>query len=211
MITPPCKKKPRTEVFNTPAEERNTLNYAKEHIHHVMYNLHSYPYPSFVNPRGEDLSWMNRKEIVDPMNVHLVLKLHLWMDGYASTSNHEIQTHTSKMFTVDNGQDKFAQEVVPKAISGIAACKIPVWMMSPIRMVQLIDGVEDLAVAELIANISSYGQFDFEYHISLASPNVLYALTIHHSPIFESSKKQNDNSLTTCDVFYGINKLSHIV
>ena len=99
-------------------------------------------------------------------------------------------------------QYMFAASLLPDAITGIAHSNVPVWLMSKHRMVELVDGIGMLQLAELIQNIASYDQFGFEHHVSMCSKH-LYTLTIHHDHIY-NPKKSDDCSLETLDVFYGL-------
>ena len=175
----------------------------KEHIFKVVTNLHGqehYPVLTKQEPSA-DIGWLMHVNVVRSMNMHLINKLELWKKGFISYIERAV-LNMKLSRNVSYHQYMFAASLLPDAITGIAHSNVPVWLMSKHRMVELVDGIGMLQLAELIQNIASYDQFGFEHHVSMCSKH-LYTLTIHHDHIY-NPKKSDDCSLETLDVFYGL-------
>lgn len=133
--------------------------------------------------------------------------MNLWSKAYRRISRDAIVKKNLKN-TVTKHQDIFVNEYLPKAIDGVASCDIPIWLMSQERIYELIDGVDDLAVAELVVNLCSYDQFCMEAHLSIDS-DILYILTVHHGYTFDNNKVM-DKGMSSLDIFYGVDIETHI-
>lgn len=178
------------------------LTSVKEHIFKVVTNLHGQEqYPVSCKPESSDIGWLTDVNAVSSMNMHLINKLELWKKGFISYIDRAV-TNMNLSRNVSYHQYMFATSLLPDAIAGIAHSNVPVWLMSKDRMVELVDGIGMLPLAELIQNIASYDQFGFEHHISMCSKH-LYALTIHHDHCYNQTNS-DDCTLDTLDVFYGL-------
>ena len=178
------------------------LTSVKEHIFKVVTNLHGQEqHPVSCKQESSDLGWLTNVNAVTSMNMHLIHKLELWKKGFISYIERAV-TETKLSRNVSYHQYMFANSLLPDAISGIAHSNFPVWLMSKDRMVELVDGIGMLPLAELIQNIASYDQFGFEHHISMCSKH-LYALTIHYDHCYNQTNF-DDSTLDTLDVFYGL-------
>lgn len=179
-----------------------TMPRMKQFLWGLVFNLFGKKYPSKYPPCGHDLSWIHRNEAVEASNLHLVLKLHLWKVAYEETSKKAVKKYNLEECSTTD-QDIFANELLPKAICAIAASKVPVWIMSNERIVELIPGIDELSIAELITNTSSYSEFSMVTHIS-NNLDTVYVQTSHYSHCFDPNKDIATGS-KTLDIFYGIN------
>ena len=189
-----------TAYYSTSIKKKASV---KEHIFKVVTNLHGqeqYPVLTKQEPSA-DIGWLMHVNVVRSMNMHLINKLELWKKGFISYIERAV-LNMKLSRNVSYHQYMFAASLLPDAITGIAHSNVPVWLMSKHRMVELVDGIGMLQLAELIQNIASYDQFGFEHHVSMCSKH-LYTLTIHHDHIY-NPKKSDDCSLETLDVFYGL-------
>ena len=199
-----CKSEVHPQL--TPAVSK--LKTAKQHIHNVVTNLIGFPFPKQIHRSSQDLSWMTKPVTIKAMNLHLVHKLILWSKGFLSHRDN-IVTNKKMIAQSTHYQDLFVNKFVQTAISGVASCKIPVWLMSQDRMIELIDGIDHLSVADLVKNLSSYDQFYFEHHVSLCS-KILYTATIHHGHSFDPKLHQSPGQ-DFIEVFYGLDAITNKV
>ena len=181
------------------------LKSVKQHIHKVHGNLSSYTYPGGIPfNKFADVGWMLKLNVVESMNVHLIHKLVLWQKGHLSYIDKVISSNDLPS-TVVCDQKTFVQTLVGRAICGIAQCNIPVWLMSEDRMIEIIDGIDSLAVAQLVKNTASYDQFIFESHLSLCS-GFIYVKTVHHGHNFDHVTRDY-----FFEVFYGLDYQNNVV
>ena len=200
-----AKSDNNTEVSNHEDTNVVKLNCVKQHIHKVHSNLHNHTYPAgFSVKTSADVGWMLNINAVESMNIHLIHKLMLWQKGHTSYTA-KVVSSNELPGTVAYHQTTFVETLVHRAIVGIMQCNIPVWLMSEDRMIEIIDGIDTLCVAQFVKNTASYDQFIFESHLSICAQH-LYVATVHHGYIFDHIPR--DYFL---GVFYGIDYDSHVI
>jgi hypothetical protein len=193
-----------TEVLSQEQTDVTKQKNVKQYVHKVHSNVsqHTYPNGASIN-RSADISWMLNRNAVTSLNVHLLRKLLLWQKGHTSYTD-KVLSSNDLPNAVAYHQTKFVETLVKRAILGIRGCNIPVWIISEDRMVEIIDGIDTLPVAQLVKNFASYDQFFFECDLSVCS-KYLYVKTIHHGYIFD-----NDEREYFYEVFYGLDYKSHV-
>ena len=185
-----CKNRPHLKCF----------------VFGIAYNLLGKTFPSDVQKLGTDMSWLVEEHTTESSNLHLVLKMLEWKHAYERFSEYGKEKHSLPKESTKH-QDIFANVMVPRAISAIASCKLPVWLMSDERMIEIIEGIDDVSVAGLVVNLSSHAQFGMNCHIS-STNIVVYIETIHYDHIFVQNKAYITGSETK-SVFYGVDENTH--
>lgn len=181
----------------------------KRYLIGVIGNLFAHKWPSNAISNGVDLSWILRSETVQATNIQLIHKVNLWRQGYKALST-KVVSRTCPKSPSTAHQDYFANVLLPAAVIGISDCKIPLWLMSIERIVDLINGIDHAAVAEFLINLSSYVEFEMEAHLSCNS-TILYVMTTHYNHCYRHQHIAKEcHHSTNQNVFYGIDYESHV-